>query len=583
MATIRVALAQLNVIVGDLAGNQAAIARALQQARAARAALVAVPELAVTVYPPEDLLLKPQFVTENLAALRRLVRQTRGLLAVIGFVDRDAPGRLYNAAAVAANGRLLGVYRKLCLPNYGVFDERRYFTPGHRLCVIEWPRRETGDRRQETGTVRIGVTICEDLWEEWPTEALVRQGRISALVNISASPYHAGKLQERLALIRRQAAAHRISAAYLNLVGGQDELVFDGGSVVLDARGRLLAQARQCEEDLLVVDLPVAERTTPARRRAARHMLPVQRLTVPSWERQPLLALQPPAVQTPLEPLAEIYAALVLGTRDYARKNGFTQAVIGVSGGVDSSLTAAIAVDALGRDHVTGVSMPSRYSSAGTQRDAEQVARALGMRFVTVPIEPVFLRYLETLAPLFKGRAADVAEQNVQARIRGTLLMALANKFGWLVLTTGNKSEMATGYCTLYGDMAGGFAVIKDVPKQMVYQLSRFRNQRGPGTPMSESVLRRAPTAELAPNQTDQDTLPPYGVLDRIVEAYVEQNKSARQLVRQGVPSSTVRRVMQMIDRAEYKRRQGPPGIKITPRAFGRDRRMPITNRYQEG
>ena len=578
MTTIRVALAQLNVTVGDLAGNQAAIAKAFQQAREVGAELVACPELAVTGYPPEDLLLKPQFVTDNLAVLRRVVRQTRGLLTIIGFVDRDAHGRLYNAAAVAANGRVLGVYRKLCLPNYGVFDERRYFTPGRQLCVIEWPRQ--GARRH---VLRIGLTICEDLWETWPTTALVRQGRIGALLNISASPYHAGKLQERLTLIRRQATAHRISAAYLNLVGGQDELVFDGGSVVLDARGRLLAQGRQYDTDLLVVDLPVEERPSSTRRRqAADSALSVQRLVVPMWERQPLLALQPASVRAPLEPLAEMYAALVLGTRDYTRKNGFTHTVVGLSGGVDSSLTAAIAVDALGREHVSGVSMPSRYSSSGTQRDAEQVARALGIRLLTISIEPVFGRYLETLAALFKGRPTDVAEQNIQARIRGTLLMALANKFGWLVLTTGNKSEMATGYCTLYGDMAGGFAVIKDVPKQLVYQLSRFRNQHGPGAPIPESVLRRVPTAELAPNQTDQDTLPPYDVLDRLVEAYVEQNRSARQLVRQGITAATVRRVIRMIDRAEYKRRQGPPGIKITPRAFGKDRRMPITNRYQE-
>ena len=549
MTTIRVALAQLNVTVGDLAGNQAAIVRAFAQARSAGAELVACPELAITGYPPEDLLLKPQFVADNLSVLRRLVRHTQGLVAIIGFVDRDAQGRLYNAAAVAANGRLLGAYRKLCLPNYGVFDERRYFTPGRQLCVIEWPRQGTRDSGRGAGTVRVGLTICEDLWDEAPTAALARAGRVGAMINISASPYHAGKLRERLALIRRRATAHGLPIAYLNLVGGQDELVFDGGSAVVDARGRVLAQGAQCEEELLVVDVPVE---TPQRSaRSNKITCPVQRLAVPSWERQPSLALQPAAVRQPLEPLAEIYAALVLGTRDYARKNGFRDAVIGVSGGVDSALTAVIAADALGRDHVIGVSMPSRYSSSGTRQDAEAVARHLGLRLSTIPIEPIFGAYLQTLQDVFRGRAADVTEQNIQARIRGTLLMALANKFGWLVLTTGNKSEMATGYCTLYGDMAGGFAVIKDVPKQLVYQLARFRNRRGPGAPIPESVLQRVPTAELAPNQTDQDTLPPYDVLDRLVEAYVEQDRSARQLVRSGVPASTVRRVIHMIDRAE--------------------------------
>ncbi|HAM41917.1 MAG TPA: NAD+ synthase, partial [Candidatus Omnitrophica bacterium] len=491
MPTLRVALVQLNATVGDLTGNCRQVAEGILHAKAWRADVVVLPELAITGYPPEDLLLKPTFVEDNLRAVRRLCPLTGGLVALVGFVDRDARGRLFNAAGVLADGRHRATYHKRCLPNYGVFDERRYFSPGARPLLVD------------LHGMRLGISICEDLWEPFPAQALHRAGA-SLMVNLSASPYHAGKSRERQQLFSQRAKANRMSVAYCNLVGGQDELVFDGGSLVLDAGGRLLARARQFHEDLLVVDLglPVA----------SRH--PSHRAAKVSVAGQP--TPRPPMKPRPsewLDPLAEVYAALVLGTRDYVRKNGFETVVLGLSGGIDSSLTAAIAVDALGKEQVVGVGMPSRFSSPATQYDARRLARTLRIRFEEVSIEPCFQAYLQTLKGLFGARPVDVTEQNLQARIRGNLLMALSNKFGWLVLTTGNKSEMATGYSTLYGDMAGGFAVIKDVPKTLVYQLARFRNRGGTLlAPIPESVFERAPTAELAQNQTDQDSLPPYDV-----------------------------------------------------------------------
>ncbi|MDP3723394.1 MAG: NAD+ synthase [Candidatus Omnitrophota bacterium] len=562
MSALRVALAQLNVTVGDLEGNRRLIEQAIRQAKAWLADLVVVPELALTGYPPEDLLLKPQFVDANLQVLARLTPCARGVVALVGYVDRDPRGRLYNAAAVLSQGRQVATYRKQCLPNYGVFDEKRYFTPGGRPLLLE------------LGGIRVGVTICEDLWEARPCQVLAASGA-QAAVNLSASPYHAGKRVVRQRLFAQRARANRLALLYCNLVGGQDELVFDGASLALDARGRLLASGAQFRDDLLVVDV----RAEHLAAQGPRGRAPIVRLPHSLRERPPW----PAVIRRPLGAVEEVYDALTGGVRDYFRKNGFSTAVLGLSGGVDSALTACLAVDALGAAHVVGVVMPSRYSSARTQEDARRVAQALGIAAREISIEPIFQAYLNTLKPFFRGRAVDVAEQNIQARIRGNLLMALSNKFGWLVLTTGNKSEMATGYCTLYGDMAGGFAVIKDVPKTLVYALARFRNRRGPGRPIPERVLRRAPTAELAPNQTDQDTLPPYDLLDRIVEAYVEEDQSLRQILQHNrVAPSIVRRVLQMIDRSEYKRRQGPPGIKITPKAFGKDRRMPITNRFHQ-
>ena len=547
MASLRLALAQLNVTVGDLEGNRALIEGAIRHAQAWRADVVVSPELAITGYPPEDLLLKPQFVEANRRALDRLVPLTRGLVAIVGFVDRDRQGRLFNAAAVLAHGRHAATYHKRCLPNYGVFDEARYFTPGARSVLVT------------IGGVRTGLTICEDLWKEWPVTALAQAGA-RLILNLSASPYHAGKLSERDRLFSRQARAHRLPIAYCNLVGGQDELVFDGGSVVFDGRGRDVARAPQFRDTVLLADVDLA---------GARELL----------ERPPMLRHRPAR----LGPIEEVYEALTLGLRDYVRKNGFSSVVLGLSGGVDSALTAALAVDALGAGAVRGIVMPSRFSSAQTQGDARRVGRALGMIVDDIGIDHILTAYARQLAPFFRGRKPDVAEQNLQARIRGNLLMALSNKFGWLVLTTGNKSEYATGYCTLYGDMAGGFAVIKDVPKTLVYELARFRNRRGPGHPIPVSVLRRAPTAELAPNQRDEDTLPPYPVLDPIVKAYVEEDRSLRDILAANqVPASTVRHVLRLVDRSEYKRRQSPPGIKITPKAFGRDRRMPISNRFHQ-
>lgn len=552
MPTLRLALAQLNLTVGDLAGNRRLIEEAIRRAEAWRADVVLVPELAVTGYPPEDLLLKPRFLQAAQEALEGLTPVARRIVAVVGYVERAAGGVLHNAAAVLTGGRRIATYRKQCLPNYGVFDEARYFRPGGRTLVLT------------VGGVRVGVTICEDLWDARPARRAARAGA-QLLLNLSASPYHAGKRSQREQLFAARARRHRLAIAYCNLVGGQDELIFDGASLVLDARGRLLAQGTQFREDLVLVDLPLSSSG-----RAAARATP---------ERPPLR--QPQVV--PYEPVEEVYEALVLGLRDYVRKNGFSTVALGISGGVDSALTACLAVDALGAEHVVGLTMPSRFSSPQTRQDARRLAAALRIGLKEIPIEPMFRAYLDALAPHFGGRAVDVAEQNLQARIRGTLLMACSNKFGWLILTTANKSELATGYTTLYGDMAGGFAVIKDVPKTLVYALARFRNRRGPGTPIPRRVLSRPPTAELAPNQRDQDTLPPYALLDRILASYVEEDRGLPEILRDHrVDAATAQRVLAMVDHAEYKRRQGPVGIKITPKAFGKDRRMPITNRYRE-
>ncbi len=558
---IRIALAQLNPTVGDLSGNRRKVEEAIQQAQAWRADVVAVPELALTGYPPEDLLLKPAFVEANLRALQQLVPASRGLVAVVGFVNRDRTGKLYNAAALLANGQWRATYHKQCLPNYGVFDEKRYFASGTQPLLAQ------------VAGVRMGVTICEDLWETWPSQVLA-QGGCQLVLNISASPYHAGKLPVRQRLFAARARANRLAIAYCNLVGGQDELVFDGASLILDAHGTLLARGAQFREDFVVYDV---ERSHLGR--AASHRGDGLKVSL-APPRRPALH---PALKPTLGPVEEVYEALVLGVRDYVKKNGFSTVVLGLSGGIDSALTVCLAVDALGAACVKGLVMPSRYSSRATQADAKQLGANLGIEVREISIEPVFRAYLKTLEPFFKGRQADITEQNLQARIRGNLLMALSNKFGWLVLTTGNKSEIATGYTTLYGDMAGGFAVIKDVPKTLVYQVAQFRQHRGLAAPIPPHIMTRVPTAELAPHQTDQDTLPAYDVLDRILKSYVEDNRSIQEILAMNrVDASTVRQVARMVDRAEYKRRQGPPGIKITPRAFGRDRRMPITNHYHQ-
>ena len=577
MRKLRLAMAQINTTVGDLDGNTARILEYVSKARSQQADIVVFPEMAITGYPPEDLLFKPSFIQSNIERMREVVSHSQGITVVVGFVDSQ--GDIYNAAAVAHDGQLLGVYHKIYLPNYGVFDEDRYFKAGSQCPVFV------------VNGIHIGVNICEDIWYALGPTAAQREAGAEVIVNINASPYHAGKLGFRERMLATRAADNQVYVSYTNLVGGQDELVFDGGSVVFDQGGELAARGKQFEEDLVVVDLDVDA--------VFRHRLRDPR---PRKERPILSAIgasqvahhsdyAPPSpkaaldscVAAPLDSLAEIYSALVLGTGDYVRKSGFEKVVIGLSGGIDSSLTAAIAADALGSRNVLGVAMPSRYSSEGSLTDALALAENLGIELITVPIEEAFEAMLRTLSGSFRDSPPNVAEENLQTRIRGNILMGMSNKFGWLVLTTGNKSEMATGYATLYGDMAGGFAVIKDVPKTLVYDLARYRNERGaPINAIPQSVIDKAPSAELKPDQTDQDTLPPYNVLDGILQAYVEEDRSYADMVDMGFDAETVRRVIAMVDRNEYKRRQAPPGVKITPRAFGRDRRLPIINRYRQ-
>ncbi len=579
MELFRLALAQANPTVGDLPENAARIIASLDRARELGADLVAFPELALPGYPPEDLLLMPSFLEANRARLQEIAGHTRGLAALVGFVDRRG-SEIYNSAALLYEGQVCAVYHKMHLPNYSVFDEYRYFQAGRRPLVF--------DVRGAT----IGVNICEDIWyPAGPTELQALAGA-QLIVNISASPFYAGKGPARERMLATRAADNVVFVAFCNLVGGQDELVFDGGSVVFDARGEMLARATQFEEDLLVVDLDLdavfrqrlhdprqRQQALPADAELERVTLPPGLAPTPAADERRATPLAP-RIEPRLDGEAAVYGALVLGTRDYVRKNGFRQVVIALSGGIDSALTAAIAADALGGENVVGVYMPSRYSAAASQEDAAALARNLGLRFMTIPIDDIFQSYLDTLAGPFEGQAADTTEENIQARIRGNIDMALSNKLGWLVLTTGNKSELAVGYCTLYGDMAGGFAVLKDVFKTHVYRLARYRNSLGAVIP--ERSLTRPPTAELRPDQKDEDSLGPYATLDPILQAYVEEDRSLEEIVAMGYDEANVRRVLRLVDGAEYKRRQGAPGIKITPRAFGKDRRLPITNRYRQ-
>ena len=575
MGSFRVALAQVNPTVGDLRGNVRLALEYVEQARAQQADLVALPELALPGYPPEDLLLKPAFIRDNRAALDEVVAASAGIVVVVGFVDA-VDGRIYNAAAVAYDGRLVDVYHKLKLPNYGVFDEERYFTPG-RTCPV-----------YEVRGAQVGVNVCEDIWYAAGPASVQREAGAQLIVNINGSPYHAGKRHTREPMLASRAADNGLFVAYVNMVGGQDELVFDGDSMVIGPDGELLARAGQFREELLVTDL---ELDTVARRRpqprqetqpSARPAGEPRRVHVSADRDEDVRPPIAPRRADPLDPVGEVYQALVTGTRDYVRKNGFDKVVVSLSGGIDSALTFCIAADALGSERVVGVTMPSRYSSEGSIADSRALADNLGVPLWLLPIEAAHRAFEETLAPYFGETAPGVAEQNVQSRIRGNLLMALSNKFGWLVLTTGNKSEMAVGYATLYGDMAGGFAVLKDAPKTLVYELSRWRNAHGePRGVIPESVLLKPPSAELRPDQRDDDDLPSYDVLDRVLEAFVEEDRSYEEMVAQGLDPAVVARVMRDVDRNEFKRRQAPVGIKITPRAFGRDRRMPIVNRYK--
>jgi len=571
-APLCLALCQLDATVGDIAGNEARIRDGLDRAVAAGAQLVLFPELALTGYPPEDLLLKEHFLADARAALERIAAATGDTVALVGFPERADD--VYNACAVLAGGRVQAIYRKVFLPNYGVFDEQRYFQAGDHGALLQ------------LGPTTIGLTICEDIWEPGPPASHEAGAGATLIVNLSASPYHAGKGPERERMLIQRARDNVAAFAFCNLVGGQDELVFDGHSLVIDHQGGVIARGRQFAEELIVATIdPAASRGTRLRDPRHRPVNHRTRPSVPTLARLPMRELPDNTdptvggpVSEPLDPVAEVYAALVLGLRDYVEKNGFRRVVIGLSGGVDSALVAVIAVDALGPERVSVVVMPSPYSSDATQGDARALAANLGADLRELAIAPAMAAYEQTLGEVFAGREPDLTEENLQARIRGNLLMALSNKFGWLVLTTGNKSEMAVGYSTLYGDSAGGFAVIKDCPKTLVYALCHHRNAIDAVIPAS--ILERAPSAELRHEQRDSDSLPPYEVLDPILDGYIEDDLGRDALVLRGFEDADVQQVIALVDRAEYKRRQAPPGIKISTRAFGRDRRVPITNRY---
>ena len=577
MHNIRFGMAQVNSTVGDLGGNTRKIVEFIDRARSLGVDLLTFPELAITGYPPEDLLLKPQFIRQNKESLDKIVEHSSDLAVVVGFVDSDAD--IYNAAAVLYNKRLVGIYRKFYLPNYGVFDENRYFQAGKECPVFV------------ICGIPVGITVCEDIWYETGPATVQASAGARLLVNISASPYYAGKGFSRERMLSTRAADNVAIVAYNNLVGGQDELVFDGNSVIFNEQGEPVARGKQFEEDLVVADLDMesvfrSQLHDPRRRKETpwvkKEMGRVTRIEVS--DESPVAAKPPLASRQvgTLSEIAEIYQALVLGVRDYVRKNGFEKVVIGLSGGVDSSLVAVIATDALGPENVVGVSMPSRYSSPGSKSDAEALAGNLGIEFKVIPIEKAFGSYLETLAEPFKDAQPDITEENIQARIRGNILFALSNKFGWLVLACSNKSETATGYATLYGDMAAGFIPVKDVPKTTVYKLAQYKNHQGGKEVIPHSVLTKAPSAELRPDQKDTDTLPPYEVLDPVLKAYVEDDLAIDQIMAMGFDRDTIVKVARLVDRSEYKRRQAAPGIKITPRDFGRDRRLPITNRFRE-
>jgi NAD+ synthase (glutamine-hydrolysing) len=555
MNPIRIALAQLNPTVGDLKGNRSLVARAIDDARDAGADLVAAPELVLTGYPPEDLVLKPSFVRDNVSVLEDLAQQTFGITAIVGYIQPEGEA-IYNAAAVIADGEVKAVYRKHLLPNYGVFDEKRYFVPGDEIRLLD------------IHGVLVGVTICEDLWSTDGPHVRCADAGAELIVNVNASPYHRGKGRQRAALLAERARETGAAYAYVNMVGGQDELVFDGQSCVVSARGEVLARASQFAEELLVYDYePQGRGRTPA--------VPAVELPTRADARQPVGA----AIAPEMADAEEVYSALVVGVRDYLGKNGFRSAVVGLSGGIDSALTAAVAVDAIGADSVLGVLMPTDYTAQESLDYARDLAERLGIDAITLPISHLFGSFLRTLEPVFAGTEPGLAEENLQARIRGTLLMAISNKTGRIVLSTGNKSEMAVGYATLYGDMAGGFAVLKDVPKTLVYDLCEWRN--GSDEVIPRTIIERPPTAELRPDQLDTDSLPPYEHLDPMLKLYVEDYEGLDAITQRDVDHGVARRIVSMVDGAEYKRRQAAPGVKVTERAFGRDRRLPITNRYR--
>ena len=555
---VRVGLAQLNPVIGDIAGNSRRILEMYAAADKANCDIVVFPELSITGYPPEDLVLKSGFVAENQQAMRDIVAATKGCVAVFGFVD-GASGALANSAAIASNGKLHGTYNKQLLPNYSVFDEDRYFTAGTSFSLFT------------IAGVHAGVTICEDIWQaDGPVHQQAKAGA-TLNININGSPFHRGKFDERQHMVSERARANSCAIVYVNQVCGQDELVFDGGSMVFDHRGDMLMRAEQFGESLSFIDIEVNESDVASG-------IPVVEVSKASRASG---AKFEGTIAPSASDMEQVFGALVLGTRDYVRKNGFTDVVIGLSGGIDSALVAAIAVEALGSQHVHGVSMPSRYSSEGSRTDAAILASNLGVDMQTISIEPAFSAYLDMTAESFAGKAADLTEENLQSRVRGTTLMALSNKFGWMVLTTGNKSELAVGYFTLYGDSVGGYAVIKDLLKTTVYELCRFVNSRAGREIIPEAVITKPPSAELRPDQRDDQSLPAYEVLDPILELYVEQDRTAAEIIALGFDEALVRRISRLVDMNEYKRRQGPPGVRVSLKAFGKDRRLPITNAYR--
>jgi NAD+ synthase (glutamine-hydrolysing) len=575
MRTLRIALAQINPTVGDFKGNVSKIIKYIGRAEKSGAHIVLFPELSITGYPPEDLLLKPKFIEDNLEALKMVQKRVRNIIAIVGFVDRKDD--IYNAAAVIYNGKLIDAYHKIYLPNYGVFDEVRYFQAGTRYPVYK------------IGDICFGVNICEDIWYPEGPARLQALAGAELIININASPYRIGKGRFRENMLSVRALDNIVVVAYINTIGGQDELVFDGGSFIIDQNGYVIARGRQFKEDLIVADLnldAVKMRRLHAPRRR-QEVIKLEKgsieeitISVQKHEKKAVANLFTKAHEV-FEPLEEIYEALVLGTSDYVKKNGFKGVVVGQSGGVDSSLVSTIAVDAIGKENVTGLFMPAPYTLKESREDAYALAHNLGIKIREVPIDSVFQSYLNALKKEFSGLPVDTSEENIQARIRGNILMAFSNKFKWLVLTTGNKSEMSVGYATLYGDMAGGFAVLKDVPKTMVYELCRWKNQKEGRVVIPERVLWKEPSAELKTNQKDTDVLPPYSLLDPILRAYIEDDKGFEEILSLGCDIESAKKVVRMVDTSEYKRRQAPPGIKITQRAFGRDRRFPITNKYR--
>lgn len=579
MRSLRLALSQFNSTVGDIYGNARRISKEIEKAKKEGVELIAFPELAITGYPPEDLLLKPSFISENQLALKEVVQASSGIGVVVGFVDKRED--IYNSAAFIHNGKIHGIYHKIYLPNYGVFDEERYFRSGSNYPVFVF------------NGVLIGINICEDIWYPYgPATVQSVEGNAELIVNISASPYHAGKGIFREKMLATRAVDNNVIIAYVNAVGGQDELVFDGQSIILDEKGDVLVRGPAFEERSLIYDLSIdsvfrSRLHDPRRRRKGFLFKEIGTIS----SKEICISETPPPKKKkniaqihhePISLLEEIYKALVTGVRDYVLKNRFSKTLIGLSGGIDSALTLVIAVDALGKENVTGVFMPSPFTSKESQDDVLALVENTGVELITLPITDIFKNYLETLNKQWAGHQPDTTEENIQARIRGNFLMALSNKFGWLVLTTGNKSEMSVGYATLYGDMAGGFSVIKDVLKTEVYALSDYRNLKEGKELIPRRIFEKAPSAELKFNQTDQDTLPPYNILDGIIKGYVEEDQSLEDLVGQGYSKNTVEKVMKMVERSEYKRRQAPPGIKITQRALGKDRRMPITNQYRD-